>query len=404
MKSWPLERIAHLDFRAITAILQSMAQAELGRHNPLSVAAKSPQEFAAMRWEELGCTGEMLDAITRCFAAMFHVDVLPPAPHEEAGAFARKGLALWREGKCPVTFFTSGSTGVPKPCTHPESHLRQEITSVAPLAEDRKSALVTAPLHHMYGFTFGLLLPLSLGIPIRSAPPLPTLVDAQMRPEDMVVGIPLLWSRLVEMKNWQTGGRSDVGRNITLLTATSPTPSEVMRALRRNGFRMVEFFGSSEIGVVCCREDPDEPFCLLPHVERGIKEHEGTLERRLPDGTLMRYPVLDSIVWTGERSLRPGARLDKAVQVAGVNVYPRHVETVLEGHEGVRRCLVRLMRPEEGYRLKAFIVPRPGWDEQDLRETLTRFARKNLEDVQRPARYSFGDDIPRGPIGKPTDW
>jgi len=177
-----------------------------------------------------------------------------------------------------------------------------------------------------------------------------------------------------------------------------------MHALLNNGFRTVEFFGSSEIGVVCCRENPDTPFCLLPHVARGTGEHEGTLERLLPDGTLTRYPVLDNITWAGERSLRPGTRLDKAVQVAGVNVYPQHVSSVLERHEGVRQCLVRLMRPEEGYRLKAFIVPTQGWNEQALRASLAFFARKHLDDAQRPAHYSFGEDIPRGPIGKPTDW
>ena len=36
MESWPLERIAILDFRAVTAIVQSVAQAELSQRNPLS--------------------------------------------------------------------------------------------------------------------------------------------------------------------------------------------------------------------------------------------------------------------------------------------------------------------------------------------------------------------------------
>jgi 4-coumarate--CoA ligase (photoactive yellow protein activation family) len=345
----------------------------------------------------------MLSLITRHFTAMFHVDMQPPAPHEETGTFARKGLDLWQEGERSLTFFTSGSTGAPKACTHPESHVRQEITGIAPLAEDRESALITTPLHHLYGFTLGLMLPLSLGIPIRSVPPLPTVVDAQMRPKDMVVSIPLLWSRLVETKNRQTG-RPDAGRDITLFTGTAPIRPETMHALQRNAFRTVEFFGSSEMGTVCCRENPDEPFCLLPHVKRGQGEHEGTLERLLPDGTLRRYPVLDHIVWFGDRLLRPGTRLDMAVQVAGVNVHPGHVASVLEKHEGVDQCLVRLMRPDEGYRLKAFIVPKPGRDEQYLRASLALFARKQLNDAERPTQYSFGKDIPRGPLGKPADW
>jgi acyl-coenzyme A synthetase/AMP-(fatty) acid ligase len=178
----------------------------------------------------------------------------------------------------------------------------------------------------------------------------------------------------------------------------------VLRALRNNGFRTVEIFGSSETGVVCFREDPDGPFCLLPHMVRGKGEHEGMFERSTPDGLLLRYPAQDNITWIDDRHLRPGARLDHAVQVAGINIYPQHVQAVLEEHQGVSQCLVRLMRPDEGYRLKAFIVPKPDWNEQALRESLPLFARKRLDDIARPAHYSFGSAIPRGPVGKPTDW
>lgn len=41
MESWPLERIAILDFRAVTAIVQSVAQAELSQRNPLSFEARA---------------------------------------------------------------------------------------------------------------------------------------------------------------------------------------------------------------------------------------------------------------------------------------------------------------------------------------------------------------------------
>jgi 4-coumarate--CoA ligase (photoactive yellow protein activation family) len=403
MKAWSLERAAHLDWQAATAILQSMAQTKLGRHSPCSFFEQTPADFAAMHWESLECTEEILKAIARQFTDMFHVDMQPPALHEEIGMFVRRSLAVWQESERPMTFLTSGSTGRPKPCTHLESHFRQVVTSVAPLVEDRKSILVTVPLHHTYGFLFGLLLPLSLGIPARNTLLLPTLVDAQMRPGDMVVGIPLLWSRLAAMKNWQTG-HSDAGRDITIFTSTAPMPPEIMHAMLRNGFRAVEIFGSAETSAIGYREYPDDPFSLLPHWKRGTGEHEGTLERLLPEGTLRRYPILDSITWTGARSLRLGARLDKAVQVAGVNVYPLHVGSVLERHEGVNQCLVRLMRPDEGDRLKAFVVPRPGWDEQVLRKSLALFARRHLKDAQRPVRYVFGEDIPRGPLGKPTDW
>lgn len=404
MNTWPLERIPSLDFRAFTAIVQSMTQAVLGRENPLALTARPPLEFAQCRWEALGCTADHVRDIATQVRAMFQVELPDPALGDSTGQLAQTALDAWLPGLRPVTFFTSGSTGVPKPCTHLEGSLRQEITSIAPLVADRRSALVTAPLHHMYGFTFGLQLPLALGIPLRCVPPLPTVVAAQMRPGDVVVGIPLLWTRLVESGHWARDARP--GANITIFTATSPTPAHVVAGMQDWGFRTIEFFGASEMGVVCWRESGNEPFTLLPHVQRRDSEdgEESALERRLPHGEHAVYPLLDTVEWKGPRSFVPGRRRDKAVQVASVNVYPEHVRAVLEEHPGVDQCLVRLMRPDEGYKLKAFVVPAPGWTAHSLRPELRKLAAARLSDVQRPGSYAFGEDIPRGPLGKPTDW
>ena len=403
MESWPLERIPQLDLRAVTAIVQSIAQTELSQQNPLSFEARAPYEFASIRWEALGFDEILLKNTAQRCNAMFSTSVSAPAIDELCGAFAQSVLDQWANGDRSLTFFTSGSTGKPKPCTHKESHLRQEVTSVAPIVADRTSAIVTVPMHHLYGFTFGLLLPLSLGVPIRSVPPLPTLVEAQMRPGDIVIGIPLLLSRLVDMREWQTSS-SQAGQDITLLTGTSPATFEIMHALQQQGFRVLEFFGSSEMGVACCRLDPAGDFELLPHLTREQGDEGDCLVRNLPDGVVQRYPLLDNVTWTGERSLQLGARIDKAVQVGGINVFPQHVASVLERHEGVRQCLVRLMRQDEGYRLKAFVVPEPDCDVPALHKALIRYAHSELGDVQRPGAYTFGAEIPRGPLGKPTDW
>ena len=403
MESWPLERIPQLDLRAVTAIVQSIAQAELGQHNPLSFEARAPHEFASIRWEALGFDGSALENVAQRCNAMFNTTAPTPAVGGLCGDFAQQVLQQWENSDRLLTFFTSGSTGKPKPCTHKESHIRQEVTSLAPIVADRTSALVTVPMHHMYGFTFGLLLPLSLGVPIRSVPPLPTMVEAQMRPGDLVITIPLLLSRFVDMRGWQTA-TSEAGQGITLLTGTSPTPPEVMYALERQAFRVMEFFGSSEMGVVCCRFEPEADYELLPHVARGEGEHGNALVRCLPDGVVQHYPLMDNVTWTGQRHLRPGARIDKAVQVGGINVFPQYVASVIERHEGVKQCLVRLMRHEEGYRLKAFVVPEPNCDVPALHKALIQHARQELSDVQRPGAYTFGPDIPRGPLGKPMDW
>ncbi len=403
--SWPLERVPHLDVRAFCAILQSMMQGAVGKRMPLGLAAQEPHIFAQRPWADFG-DALLQKEVMQDFHAMFfgsHACTAHVALTEPVGDFATSMYAKWQETPRYISFFTSGSTGTPKACTHKEDHIRQEISSIAPYMAGQTSALVTVPLHHMYGFTFGLLLPLALGIPIRSVPLLPAAVASHMQEGDLVVSIPLLWSRFIE---------SDAFKHVTapreslcLLTATSPTPPEVLQTFQEQGFLMREFYGASEMGAVGCRPHAGKFFSLLRHLERAQEgQSTETLTRILPSGRRVEYDLLDHIDWHGERIFAHSRRRDKAVQVGGVNVFPDYVQGLLLQQEGVKNCYVRLMRPEEGARLKAFIVPQAGQDVQALRKALVAFCRKNLSEAQRPGLYSFGEDIPRGPLGKPSDW
>ncbi len=44
------------------------------------------------------------------------------------------------------------------------------------------------------------------------------------------------------------------------------------------------------------------------------------------------------------------------MQVAGINLYPERIAGIIREYPGVAEAEVRLMRPDEGDRLKAFIV------------------------------------------------
>ncbi len=144
---------------------------------------------------------------------------------------------------------------------------------------------------------------------------------------------------------------------------------------------------------------------MLGHLQRAAKgTSTEVLARTLPGGQEVSYDLLDHIAWHGTRTFTHSGRRDKAVQVGGVNVFPEYVREMLLQQEGVKNCYVRLMRPTEGARLKAFIVPEVGYEVQALRKALTAYGRAQLSEAQRPGAYSFGEDIPRGPLGKPSDW
>lgn len=402
MNTWPLDRIAHLNPYAFAAIVQSILHTKIKKSILSDFIFYSPDQFMDRYWEDFGLLPAALKSITEQCNNMFHTHVAVPGPDSCCRILIHDLFQQWNQGQKYITFLTSGTTGPPASCTHRECHLRQEITSVVHLVENQCRVLVTVPVHHIYGLTLGLLLPLTLGVPVRFISPLPTLVKARMQPGDIVIGIPLLWSRLSAIHD----NRPETGheRTSVLFTAASPMPPEVMQRLMRLGFRVMDFFGYSEVGLTGWRTAPDAPFELLAHVAKGTGMFAKNLVRLLPDEELRYYPLMDHMTWVDARHFYPGSRIDKAVQVGGVNVYPQRIASILEQHEGVETCLVRLMRPDEGQRLKAFVVPKTDHDIQDLRESLLKFTRKYLKGVERPACYTFGEEIPIGNTGKPSDW
>jgi long-chain acyl-CoA synthetase len=133
------------------------------------------------------------------------------------------------------------------------------------------------------------------------------------------------------------------------------------------------------------------------------------LLRTLPDGTVATYPLQDTLAWDDTQHFRPAGRIDAAVQVGGVNVFPSYVADVLCMHPQVAEASVRLMRPDEGRRLKAFVVPAQAgalawlpW--KALRAELLDWCAQRLGTPERPAAISFGERLPRQASGKPADW
>ena len=62
------------------------------------------------------------------------------------------------------------------------------------------------------------------------------------------------------------------------------------------------------------------------------------------------------------------------------------------------------MRPEEGTRLKAFIVPFREENTQELKRSLRRRLKQMLSAEECPVSFSFGPSLPRNSMGKLADW
>jgi 4-coumarate--CoA ligase (photoactive yellow protein activation family) len=301
-----------------------------------------------------------------------------------------------------LTFRTSGSTGEPKRCTHALAALEQEAASLAALFPRRRRLLLAVPSHHIYGFLFGVLLPRHLGLDpsqvlsVRAR--LPSQLARHTLPGDLVVGHPQFWQAAL-------GAEARFPDDVIGASSTAPCPDAVAQQAEAAGLAaLVQVYGASETGGLGWRASHREAYRLLPYLERAPDDEDALLRRGPGDETRTLRPQ-DGLVWCGADRFTVGARRDAAVQVGGINVFPERVRQVLLEHPQVEDAAVRLMRADEGVRLKAFVVPRADAGAPEIfTQVLRNWIDARLAAPERPKAITLGERIPRGALDKPADW
>jgi 4-coumarate--CoA ligase (photoactive yellow protein activation family) len=321
---------------------------------------------------------------------------------------ARRTLGSWLDIACTalgyfsdeIVFRTSGSSGTPKRCSHSLEALEQEAAALARLFPQRRRVLLAVPSHHIYGFLFGVLLPRHLGIDaadvisVRGC--LPAKLAQRVQPGDLVIGHPQFWQAAL-------AADARFAEGVIGVSSTAPCPDAVAERAEAAGLAMlVQIYGSSETGGLGWRASHHDPYRLLPYLERVPGADQEVL-RRGPGAGTRALQAQDELAWCGADLFTVGPRRDCAVQVGGVNVFPERVREVLLAHPLVEDAAVRLMRPDEGIRLKTFVVPRPGAGPDFVKE-LRAWIDARLAPPERPKAITLGERIPRGVLGKPADW
>lgn len=97
-----------------------------------------------------------------------------------------------------------------------------------------------------------------------------------------------------------------------------------------------------------------------------------------------------------------GQRLKRMIISSGYNIYPTHLESVINSHEAVlTSTVIGIDHPYKGQVPKAFIVLKPGYKagkkiEKEIRELLGR----NVPIYALPVAYEFRDKLPTTLVGK----
>ena len=288
-----------------------------------------------------------------------------------------------------AVFQTSGSTGTPQRIARDWAKLLREARGMAfdqGLVPHPGGAVIgLVPAHHLFGCLFTAILPSLAQTALRdlsASPPAAALRVAQAG--DLLVATPHLWRLLLQSGPFPAGLRG--------VSSGAPMPEPLWQDLLAAGLvELAEIYGASETGGVGIRKAPGTAFTLLPFLCRA---EDGRIHEA---GSPL--PVQDRLDWIGPDRFRLQGRVDRAVQVGGVNVSLDHVAKVLRQVPGVDDLSVR----PGAQRLKAFIVcseeAEPGLD-----LALRQKADAELEAPARPQTYRFGRGLPLSREGKLQDW
>jgi 4-coumarate--CoA ligase (photoactive yellow protein activation family) len=353
----------------------------------------------ALDWPEdkpIGGEGLGLDSIERlgalgALAETFGLDDdrLGTEPPARVGAWIDWIMAAQDTSDRQIIVATSGSTGAPRLCRHAVADLLDEAAYIAARFADRRRVVAMVPAHHLYGIIWTALLPDVLGIPVVVR----TIGAAlDLTAGDIVVAVPEQWLALSRIVRRFPG-------DIVGVSSAGVLDDRVATDLLAKGLaRLVDVYGASETSAIAIREIPAPSYELLPRWHLAPRD-DGDWD--LVDRGGARVDLPDRIDRTGDRTLRPIGRRDGAVQVGGHNVWPDRVARILRDTDGVADVAVRL---DANGRLKAFIVPVDGRDPAAVSAALDRVVADRLTAAERPKSLRFGSSLPRGDMGKLTDW
>ncbi|WP_433975497.1 AMP-binding protein [Tunturiibacter lichenicola] len=401
-----------LSRHALTRVLQSLLETELkaarGRASrdeefPHHLSGAWPEDvkIAGDGSHSLGCDSLEVIGLAAAMNEMFHLSEanidIEVSSATTFGDWLDIIEGAWQAGVVHITFRTSGSTGAPKRCTHEFTHLQVEVCHLTEMFATQTRAVALALPHHIYGFIFTAMLPDQLGIDVLS--------DKRMRQAgsdhwprrgDLVVSIPEHWQFLNRtLSKWPEG--------VSGVVSTAPCSRWLIDSLMERGLhRMTEIYGSTETSGVGTRAWPEETYRLMPHWQPVTTSD--WWKTNLIHNSGMRVQLMDGIQFCDDGSFYLAGRLDGSVQVGGTNVYPARIAALLVSRPGVADAAVRLMRTDEGMRLKAFIVPNSELPQDLLRRELEFWIETHLTTAERPKKFTFGLAKPIDPLTGELDW
>ena len=95
-------------------------------------------------------------------------------------------------------------------------------------------------------------------------------------------------------------------------------------------------------------------------------------------------------------------RMKRLIVTSGYNVYPSHIENILDKHEAVDcSCVIGVKDPYKMQRVRAYIALKNGFEaNEETKEAILAYCKEYLDVFERPKEIIFKDELPKTLVGK----
>ncbi|ATZ73113.1 acyl-CoA synthetase [Idiomarina sp. X4] len=341
-------------------------------------------------------------------------DVLPPSALPGLDKYP-EALVLSGTLDSQLTFFTSGSSGKPKPVIKTVRQLFNEVETLEAtfgewIADSRILSTVTH--QHIYGLLFTALWPLASGRVVNTQlveyPEQLAEVLAGDGRRHVLVGSPAHLQRLDNLDELSTHKK----KLIAVFSSGGPLPSQVPVDFKKHHLAVpIEVYGSTETGGIAWRQRDDEGDTFRPLLGVKVRVTEaGVLAVKSPH---LRFPE-DEFISEDRVKLEPNGhfqllgRKDTVVKVAEKRVSLNEVEVFAVQHDWVsqvKACLLEGKRHEIGLVIVLSDVGKEALDSEgrfSVRQALRHHLQQRFEKVVVPKRFRYVAAFPINETGKVT--
>ncbi len=334
-----------------------------------------------------------------------------------------------------VIQYTSGTTDEPKAVCLTHANLvgnaLQTRHWIHDLRYGEEVCLAVVPLTHSYGMTSAMNIPIALGATIVLLPVFEleqVLNHIKAYRPTLFPGVPSMYMAINQAPNVRSYGLESIK---ACISGATPLPVEVQEAFEKlTRGRLVEGYGLTEaspvthanplyglrkvgsIGVpipnteakiVDLATEADLPPGQIgelvvkgPQVMQGYWHDEEATKAVLKDGWLY---TGDVAIMENDGYFQIIGRKRDTIMVGEYSVYPRDVEEVLyENSKVMEVAVVGVPAAENGQKIKAFVVPRPGANLS--KEELLALCRRRLDEYAVPWDIEFRQELPKSFVGK----